>query len=1711
MSNSTFNAEILLRELQKEKQEADLIELLEVNLDSKETLRPFGGGQVTDIIEALDRTSAKGKYKINVLLASYSIECILLIYRGYQKREFGEYSNEVDSDMILSSITDEFSNKFFKLNQYGSFLELDLIKRFLFIYNQTPHTSELLKSSAKLACIRAIEFLVNFLEQRIDHLPANDILIEIIEVLTLLDSKFFDLEQFTMLEKIAEVSEFASILLRCSSLIHTCLQRQEIRESYDFHQVRLRLIEKLIRWHHLQCKALNEKGYYYSKDSVQGLFRAKSRYICLELSNLLSKERKDILEKIVSWISPDQILENLERISPSLKVNEPNAKLSAALFLEILLFLFHTHRICFARSKERLLSKENFKRALLYSVVISRLNPANFYFIMNCLSSMVDESAEVQQACYEIGFADVFIQHVGFTDSLFDHIAMSCSYELYKPPNDIPTLPSVSWQTNLAPINGTINFKSWTEILFPHKIDWQRVLEFISDLVEKAGKQINTRMRNISELIANKAKPDVIERANRVFTGEFQKCCFIIFQALTNCEGLEFNQQELDLKTFLPEFGKMAKEALEFFFSISLTLLRFEKDDADLCKERQSVVELTASFMNLRRVKPFVDEFIASFWQKHMIETIKKFDDSKLNTVGKVFSKLAKISEISPQFRETHRKDLFHTITIYLLKRKQPGQEADSELVFFDTLEEIEVVIWLMKLLSLVNSCGNSNISGNNSTVRGVEDRVRRQLNSNLKLVERFIVLITRQRISYVQERPDEMKYNSSFYEIVDRLARCLIYGPYFQKTPRGLLNQNQIDDLVDTFRRLVENFSKPDSDKDKVIQSIFERTVLHTVLFGLYSNFRRSAANPSEVNYPDHFKNEQYLRCQVTAGANILVYLLSQEKRTNFHEVAITEFLNLLFERRIISEVLEHFRVPEVFKYNTNVDEYFETLVAILDAQALVQKIDFSKMVQYKNRAFNNLIGDIAIICLQFLKTNVTPLLAKTRHRWIDSHLNDKKISTQEFVEKIRSILRARVELKPLYEFLKNIRLLEGDTDSKEIFCSWLGIVDTVYPDLMWHNFVIPELKTLAMTFNNLLTKEPDQVTQIDSKYFVNLGNNNPLEDFLYYVTVISGRFRNFCYFENPPENPEFKDLIKNLRLNYLHLLRKVFAVYDQAEAKLKEQTQRTLFADPRLRANFKEYLSFKNIFGIVSDYLKSTREDKESFSHRNEVISGMEKIIFASIQKSSLVYALNGASHSYSEEVRMISLMMESFPQCRATFFEKIFLDPERVKMIHLDNLAEEFFHIVDILTRDPFDPKFSLDLSFSCNVRKTTVNPEAILFSTTKKSAFFLQHEEFGEAMRRYIVPDSEQPGQLARNPDCKLYAFELESIREVISVKFPLFGKTINLIIGLLEEITDKDKLFAWVGALTHTLMKNPLLLLEFSLMEYVLFEILSKNDFNLALNVLRAVLSKNSANFLVKYKNKFLRNDECARILMLEKIVDRIYKIATSEKPNDFGPLTDIIAMQLRLIDIIIREFNPWWEEETQLSSEALQHLFLATEKLIMNESIAPSVKKRILQDTLIFQKVWFQVFTRIALEDIYRLGLNRESEQKILYALKSAILNTKFYDHCRSYALERKLQPSENINVEMLDFDKVPMLDAADPEKQKLSNCLNFFSHFACQIELYKNQQSAALNVHPVRSLYSFFARITEDFKDGFNYMVDCSLAPQSTKSDLTLEKARKK
>ena len=1115
--------------------------------------------------------------------------------------------------------------------------------------------------------------------------------------------------------------------------------------------------------------------------------------------------------------------------------------------------------------------------------------------------------------------------------------------------------------------------------------------------------------------------------------------------------------------------------------------------------------------MNLKRVKPFVDEFIANFWQEHMIDPIKKFDDEKMKTLAIVLTKIAKISEISPQFKETHRKDLFHTITLYLIKNAQTGSEKDDDIVLFEGIDEIEMVVWLMKLLSLINSCGNSNISGTNSTVRGVEDRVRKQLSDNLKLVERFVISIVRQRITRSQDKLDETRHTAAFYETLDRLARCLIFGPYFLKTPRGLLNQQQIDELIENFAKVAAGLSDPQKDKEKVIQQIFERTVLQTALLGLFSNIRKNGMSASDLQAPDHLKNEKYIRIHVSVGSNILFHLISRKERTWHHNIIISEFLNIFFERKILSDIIEFFRAPEVFKYNATVDEYIETLKAMLDVQLLIQQIDLYAMAQYKNRAFNSLLGDLMLIPLQFIKSNVSPLLAKTRNRWVDMHLAEKKVSVPELVEKIGAIVKEKLNLKGLFEFLKNFRIIEGDSDAKEIILSWFGVVQTVYPEAIWQHFVIPELLALTSIFSELLKKPSDQLPLIESKYLIPLGNGNVLEDFLYFVVIVSGRFRNICYLEGNPETHEMASLIKNLRVSYVNLVRKVLFIFERADQKLKEETQKTFLADYRLRENLKEYLSFKKIFGIVSDYLRSIRDEKDSSQHRSQIIAEMEKIVFASIQKNSLVHMLHIPSYSYSEEIRMISLMMESFPHCRELFFEKIFLDPEKMQIIKLENLADEFFHILDIITRDPFDPKFGLDLSFSCNSRKTTINPEAILFSITKKASFFLQHNDFAESMKRYIGPDPQQEGKLSRNSNCKLYAFDLESIRELVEVHCPLFKKVVEIVRNLLEKITDKDKLYNWIGAITYLLMKNPILLLEFSLMEYLLLEIISKSDFNLGLNILRAVLTKNSANFLVKYKNRLLRNDECARVLLLERIVDRILQVFSLENPNDSGPLTETITMQLRLIDIIIREFNPWWEEETQLSSEALQKLFLATEKLILNENIASPVKKRILQEILIFQKVWFQVYTRIAIEDVFRLGLNRETEQKLLYILKSSILNTKFYENCRKYALERKPLSTEYDNLVLLAMSKAPMVNNQDVESQKLNSCINFYSHFACQIELYKNQQSAALTVNPVRCLYSFFAKTTEDLKDGFNYMVDCSLAKKATKTDLTLEKARKK
>ena len=393
-------------------------------------------------------------------------------------------------------------------------------------------------------------------------------------------------------------------------------------------------------------------------------------------------------------------------------------------------------------------------------------------------------------------------------------------------------------------------------------MDWRKVLNNVSSLLDKANKSVSRLLVHVCQLIAESAQPELIERANRAFTSEFQKYSHLIFQSLTNCEGLDLEQQGEELQMFLAAFGKISAEALQLFFSVSLTLLRYDKDDADLCKERQTMVELTANFMNLKRVKPFVDEFIANFWQDHLINTVSKFDEKKMCTLAIVLTKVAKISEISPSFKETHRKDLFHTLTAYLIQSTQSQLVDNSEIVVFESIEEIEMVVWLMKIFSLISSCGNSNISGTNSTVRGVEERVRKQLKINLKVVDKLTTIVVGQRVNRKNDNLSETRYRAAFYELLDRLSRCLIFGPYFLKAPRGLLSQGQIDSLIDSFERLTLLFSDPKKDKDKIIQAIFERTVLHASLLGLYSNTKKSPNTP-DPNHSRLFKKRKIYSLQ--------------------------------------------------------------------------------------------------------------------------------------------------------------------------------------------------------------------------------------------------------------------------------------------------------------------------------------------------------------------------------------------------------------------------------------------------------------------------------------------------------------------------------------------------------------------------------------------------------------------------------------------------------------------------------------------------------------------------------------------------------------------------------------------------------------------------------------------------------------------------------
>ena len=840
-------------ELRKEDRADGFLDSLGMNFESRAPLKQLESSSMTDLIEVLDRKGSKDN-GINILAAAQSIECLLLLYQGLQKQEFAPFSQEQKSNDNFANFTEDFHNKFLQVNQHGTFLELDLIKRFLFILSQLMENAEGIKSSARAACIRDICFLLNFFEERIDQLQPTEAATQVVRLVALIEIKLLDAKQYSQLDKISGASDYSLILTKCTNLVLRCAQNDESKNNQEFLAFRLKMIEKNMKWYLSQCQALVEKV-SYSKDQVQGIIRAKSRYLVFELASLLSTGQRDMIAQFCSWINPEQILANVEKIIYSGKKVDSKADLDV--IFEILLLLLHIHRI-FVRSKERLLSHDNLKKTLTFVSECCRITPSNFHQVMNCLSNMTDAMADAQKACFEIGFTNFFIQNVGFNESLFDSITTSCFYELYRPPKDIPTLPSLTWQANLTPINDTINYKIWSELLFPYRIDWRKVLILIANLLDKANKEVNQRLSYVCQLIASSAQPEAIERANRAFTSEFQKYGHLIFLALTNCETLELDPQGEEFREFAFAFGKIATEALKLFFSISLTLLRYEKDDSDLCKERQSMVELTANFMNLKRVKPFVDEFIANFWQEHMINPISKFDDKKMSTLAVVLTKIAKISEISPQFKETHRKDLFHTIMLYLIQSKQPGKASESEIVLFDTLEEIEMAVWLMRLLSLINSCGNSNISGTNSTVRGVEERVKKQLKTNLKLVERFVVSIIRQRTSRIKDKFDETKHKYAFYEILDRLARCLLYGPYFLKTPRGLLGQTQIDALLESFDKYNEALCDPKRDKEKLIQPLFERIVLNTFLLGLYSNTKKPNSNDTPL--ADYLKNEKYI-----------------------------------------------------------------------------------------------------------------------------------------------------------------------------------------------------------------------------------------------------------------------------------------------------------------------------------------------------------------------------------------------------------------------------------------------------------------------------------------------------------------------------------------------------------------------------------------------------------------------------------------------------------------------------------------------------------------------------------------------------------------------------------------------------------------------------------------------------------------------------------
>ena len=380
--------------------------------------------------------------------------------------DIGALSKDAKENDVLNKILPNFCNEYLQTNQQEEFLELDLIKRFVFILNQSKENSYGTKYSNRLACIGAIQFLLGFLGERINKLQASEAVSQLLQVITLIDCKFFDAERYNNLEKLADVSEYALIVRSCSKLIQKCSLNADIRDAQEFAVIRFKIIEKFIKSYQLQCNVLSEKT-FASKDLMQEVLRVKARYLLLELTSLLSTDRKDAAVLFSSWINADQLLMKMDKFFSQQKKGALISLADAEITLEILMFLLHTHRICLNLAKERILNQDNLKRTLLYTLEVSRTKPSAFYQIINCLVNTSEDITAIQKVCNEISFTEFFIQNIGFSESMFDEIAVSCTYELYKPPKDIPTLSQPTWQINLTSIKQQNKFQDMDRYTIP--------------------------------------------------------------------------------------------------------------------------------------------------------------------------------------------------------------------------------------------------------------------------------------------------------------------------------------------------------------------------------------------------------------------------------------------------------------------------------------------------------------------------------------------------------------------------------------------------------------------------------------------------------------------------------------------------------------------------------------------------------------------------------------------------------------------------------------------------------------------------------------------------------------------------------------------------------------------------------------------------------------------------------------------------------------------------------------------------------------------------------------------------------------------------------------------------------------------------------------------------------------------------------------------